>query len=411
MDKITLKIGLGSCGIAAGAEELVDLISSPAERINAFPTSAEGINVFSKDETFPEAERINPFPTEGKIEILKTGCIGMCFAEPIVEVVGEYSIIYGNVTPEILKEIISGCQNGEFYPKNIILTNHPDLEKYASETETLSQQKRIVLRNCGIIKPESIDEYINRGGYDSLKKIIKQNDPDKIITDIIESGLRGRGGGGFPTGLKWKLTREAVLHQQKNDKAYIICNADEGDPGAFMDRSILEGDPHAVIEGMIIAGYAIGATAGYIYVRAEYPLAIKHLQIAIDKAYQENYLGNNILGSDFHFDLLIKEGAGAFVCGEETALMASVEGKRGMPKLRPPYPSQSGLWKSPTNINNVETYANIPYILSDHQEIRFITLGTEKSKGTKVFALAGKIKKSGLIEVPIVFRSGILSLR
>lgn len=369
MKIIQLKIGLASCGIAAGADELIQVAD----------------DFFKKHDIFAN--------------ISKTACIGMCFAEPIVEIGYEEgdSIIYGNVSKEMIPEIISGFHSGNFYKENIILTKYNTiLKNLASENKTLEMQKRIVLRNCGIINPESIDEYIEKDGYKALQKVIYANEPDKVIDIITASGLRGRGGAGFPTGLKWKLARDS----RPGEKKFVICNADEGDPGAFMDRSILEGDPHSVIEGMIISAFAIGANEGYIYVRAEYPLAIKHLKTALADAYSMHFLGSEIMGSDFSFDLYVKEGAGAFVCGEETALMASVEGKRGMPNIRPPYPAQSGLWSQPTNINNVETYANIAQIIQIGYD-EFVKLGTAKSKGTKVFALAGKIKKSGLIEVPM----------
>ncbi|HOI02040.1 MAG TPA: NADH-ubiquinone oxidoreductase-F iron-sulfur binding region domain-containing protein, partial [Candidatus Cloacimonas acidaminovorans] len=258
----------------------------------------------------------------------------------------------------------------------------------------LANQQRIVLRNCGIIDPECIEDYEAREGYQALKKALKM-ERNAIIEEIKKSGLRGRGGAGFPTGLKWQLCAF-----ENSSKKYVICNADEGDPGAFMDRSTLEGDPHSVIEGMIIGAYAIGANEGYIYCRAEYPMALEHLKTAISAAEEKGYLGKNILGSSFSFDLHIKEGAGAFVCGEETALMQSIEGKRGMPTLRPPYPAVKGLWGKPTNINNVETWANIPWIIM-HGAQEFRKYGTEKSPGTKVFALAGKIAGSGLIEVPM----------
>ena len=259
----------------------------------------------------------------------------------------------------------------------------------------VSNEIRIVLRNCGIINPTSIDEYILKDGYLALEKVLKNFSREDVIEEIIKSGLRGRGGGGFATGLKWKLA-----YNEKANKKYLICNADEGDPGAFMDRSVLEGDPHSVLEGMMIAAYAIGSDEGFIYCRAEYPLAIKRLRIAIRQSREKGYLGKNILGSDFSFDISIKEGAGAFVCGEETALMSSIEGKRGVPRLRPPFPTQKGLWGKPTNINNVETFANVPWIILNGWQ-NYAALGTQKSKGTKVFALAGKIRRTGLVEVPM----------
>jgi NADH:ubiquinone oxidoreductase subunit F (NADH-binding)/NAD-dependent dihydropyrimidine dehydrogenase PreA subunit len=258
-----------------------------------------------------------------------------------------------------------------------------------------SKQQRVVLRNCGYINPEHIEEYIARDGYQALAKALLEMTPEKTLEEVKRSGLRGRGGAGFPTGLKWEFARKAA-----GDKKYIICNADEGDPGAFMDRSVLEGDPHTLIEGMLIGAYAIGADEGYIYCRAEYPLAIKRLKNAIAQAEEFGLIGDNIMGTDFSFHLHIKEGAGAFVCGEETALMASIEGKRGMPTPRPPFPAQAGLWGKPTNINNVETWANVPRIILNGSDW-FSAIGTERSKGTKVFALTGKVKNTGLIEVPM----------
>jgi NADH:ubiquinone oxidoreductase subunit F (NADH-binding) len=256
------------------------------------------------------------------------------------------------------------------------------------------KQKRIVLRNCGSIEPEKIEDYIDHGGYQALRSVISTS-PEDVIDEVKKSGLRGRGGAGFSTGLKWELTRKS-----SGEKKYVICNADEGDPGAFMDRSVLEGDPHSVLEGLTIAAYAIGAEEGYIYVRAEYPLAVKRLKIAIDQARQKGFLGKNILDSTFSFDIKIKEGAGAFVCGEETALMLSIEGRRGMPRLRPPYPSTSGLWGKPTCINNVETLANVPWIIVNGAA-KYSSIGTDTSKGTKIFAVTGKVKNSGLVEVPM----------
>jgi len=285
---------------------------------------------------------------------------------------------------------VEDYQKGVLPPANIILA-----EKHnAKHNELLAGQYRIVLRNCGVIDPKSIEDYEDHGGYTALKKALSMQ-PASIIDEVKASGLRGRGGAGFSTGQKWSLAA-----REKAKKKYVVCNADEGDPGAFMDRSTLEGDPHNVIEGMIIGAYAMGADEGYIYCRAEYPMAIQHLKIAIEAAEKKGYLGKKIMGSDFSFDLHIKEGAGAFVCGEETALMQSIEGKRGMPTIRPPYPAASGLWGCPTNINNVETWANVTWIIN-HSANEFRKIGTDKSPGTKVFALAGKIAGSGLIEVPM----------
>ena len=359
----TIKVGLGSCGLAAGAGE-----------------------TYSTVKKFLKKNKI-------KADLQKTACIGMCFAEPIMEIVSEdnKNFTYGYVTDEQIPEIINSFLSNKPTTKNLIISNTEN----ASENTNYQKQTRIVLRNCGIINPESLTDYIDNDGYQALAKVLSELTPGQVVGEIKDSGLRGRGGAGFPTGLKWQFAQDA-----KSDKKYIVCNADEGDPGAFMDRSVLEGDPHSVIEGMIIGAYAIGADEGYIYCRAEYPLAIKHLEKAIADAEKEGYLGKNILGSKFHFKLHIKEGAGAFVCGEETALMASIEGERGMPRIRPPFPAQSGLWGKPTNINNVETFANIAWIINNGAK-EYAKYGTEKSKGTKVFALAGKIKNSGLIEVPM----------
>ncbi|MFC1734246.1 NADH-ubiquinone oxidoreductase-F iron-sulfur binding region domain-containing protein, partial [candidate division KSB1 bacterium] len=340
-------------------------------------------------------------------DLKRTSCIGMCYREPLVEIIdssGKY--IYGEINEDKAIELIE---------KHIV--NQEPIRDYVVQTdlfetvdnEFIKPQVKIALRNCGYIDPEKIEDYELKNGYRAIKKIaglrISRLD---VIQTILDSGLRGRGGGGFPTGLKWKFA-----NNNKADEKYIICNADEGDPGAFMDRSLLEGDPHSVVEGMIIGAYAIEANGGVIYCRAEYPLAIKRLNIALDQARESGYLGNNILGIEgFNFDIYIKEGAGAFVCGEETALIASIEGERGMPRKRPPFPAASGLWRKPTNINNVESFANIPWIIMNGAG-EYAKYGTEKSKGTKVFALAGKIKRSGLVEVPmgisirdIIFKMG-----
>lgn len=362
MGKVQIKVGMASCGLAAGAQAIYD----------------EATKVI-KDQAYD-------------FELKQTACNGMCHTEPLIEVITEdgSDTVYGNLATTDLPSIFSTILKGEINHPKIIYSNKID----APENYLLKSQTRIVLRNCGVVDPVIIDEYIAQGGYTALKKALSLSGAE-IIETITKSGLRGRGGAGFPTGLKWKFA-----YDNKSAKKFVICNADEGDPGAFMDRSVLEGDPHGIIEGMIIGAYAMGADEGYIYVRAEYPLAIKHLNIAIEQAEERGFLGNNILGTDFNFHLHIKEGAGAFVCGEETALMASIEGKRGMPNLRPPYPAEAGLWKYPTNINNVETWANITWIILNGAE-EFAKLGTEKSKGTKVFALAGKIRNSGLIEVPM----------
>jgi NADH-quinone oxidoreductase subunit F len=347
-----VRVGFATCGIAAGAEAVAEALTDELD--------AAGLSVAIK----------------------RVGCIGMCYNEPLVEVVtadGEMHR-YGHVTPEDAASIVAGST--------------PDDLEVESEG-FLGRQVRIVLENCGRIDPESIDEYRSCGGYRSLEKVLSEMTPDDIVSEITASGIRGRGGGGFPTGKKWELAAA-----EEATPKYMICNADEGDPGAFMDRSVLEGDPHRVLEGMLIAAYAIGASKGYVYVRAEYPLAIARLERAIADARSAGLLGERILGSGFSFDLKIKAGAGAFVCGEETALIASIEGRRGMPRRRPPYPSSHGLWGKPTCINNVETLANVPWIIR-RGAAAFAVYGTEKSKGTKVFALAGKIRNSGLIEVPM----------
>ncbi len=365
MEKTQVIVGLGSCGLAAGAGKVYDEIA----RIK-------------------EADNLD-------FELKKTSCIGMCFKEPLVEIIDETgSYLYGDVNVNKIDEIIDKhITKFSPIPEYIVKS-----EKFETPyKEYFDGQIKIALRNCGYIDPESIEEYEARNGYNAIKKIANEKiGVQEVIKTVLDSGLRGRGGGGFPTGLKWKFANDSV-----SDEKYIICNADEGDPGAFMDRSLLEGDPHSVLEGMIIGAYAIGASFGYIYCRAEYPLAVKRLNIAIEQARKKGYLGKDILGIEgFNFDIAVKEGAGAFVCGEETALIASIEGERGMPRKRPPFPAVSGLWRKPTNINNVETYANIPWIIINGAS-EYAKYGTEKSKGTKVFALTGKIKNGGLVEVPM----------
>lgn len=364
-DRVVIRVGYGASGIAAGAGEIYSAI-------------------------------VNHIKEKGykNIDIKRTGDLGMSFREPIIELESREidRVILGNVTAKMVPGILDDLMLSKKVNTDYIVAG----TNYTTDDDIFfKKQKRVVLKNCGIIDPENIDEYIEADGYKALEKVLKSGDPDGVIDEILKSGLRGRGGAGFPTGRKWRFTRDA-----KGDYKYIVCNGDEGDPGAFMDRSVMEGDPHSVIEGMIIAGYAIGANEGYIYVRAEYPLAVKRLRLAIQQAEEKGFLGNNILGSDFSFRINIKEGAGAFVCGEETALIASIEGKRGMPRLRPPFPAVKGLWGKPTNINNVETYANVPRIILNGAEW-YSSFGTEKSKGTKVFALAGKIVRGGLIEVPM----------
>ena len=365
MEQTKVIVGLGSCGIAAGAKKVYDRIKAELD--------AEGLD----------------------FELKKTSCIGMCYREPLVEIIDENgSYLYGEIDEKRAVEILQ---------KHV--SQHKPVKDYVVQTELfetsdndfVKPQVKIVLRNCGYIDPEKIEDYEARNGYRAIRKIAAEHIARlDVIQTVINSGLRGRGGGGFPTGLKWKFAND-----NKADEKFVICNADEGDPGAFMDRSVLEGDPHSVLEGMIIGAYAIEATGGVIYCRAEYPLAIKRLNIAIEQAREKAYLGKNILGIEgFNFNIYIKEGAGAFVCGEETALIASVEGQRGMPRKRPPFPAASGLWKKPTNINNVETFANIPWIILNGAE-EYAKYGTDRSKGTKVFALAGKIKRTGLVEVPM----------
>ncbi len=334
---------------------------------------------------------------EKEVNVIQTGCFGLCALGPVVIVYPEGSF-YSMVQAEDVEEIVS-----EHLLKGRIVTRllydetvQEDTVKSLNETNFYKKQMRIALRNCGVINPENIDEYIALDGYRALGKALTEMTPEQVIEVIKESGLRGRGGGGFPTGIKWMLAAKSPNVIGK----YVCCNADEGDPGAFMDRSVLEGDPHAVIEAMAIAAYAINAEQGYIYIRAEYPIAVKRLQIAIDQAREYGLLGNGIFGTDFNFDLEIRLGAGAFVCGEETALMTSIEGMRGEPRPRPPFPAVKGLWEKPTLLNNVETYANIPQIILNGAEW-FTGIGTEKSKGTKVFALGGKINNTGLVEVPM----------
>lgn len=333
-----------------------------------------------------------------EVKVIRTGCFGLCALGPIVVVYPEGSF-YSMVKEEDVKEIVDEhLLKGR--PVTRLLYDETVAEdntvKSLDDTAFYKKQKRIALRNCGVINPENIDEYIAFDGYQALGKALTEMTPDDVIQTILDSGLRGRGGAGFPTGRKWQLASGNRGGVQK----YVCCNADEGDPGAFMDRSVLEGDPHVVIEAMAIAGYAIGASQGYVYIRAEYPIAVERLRIAIKQAREYGLLGNNIFGTDFCFDLDIKLGAGAFVCGEETALMTSIEGKRGEPRPRPPFPAVKGLFGKPTILNNVETYANVPRIILNGAEW-FASMGTEKSKGTKVFALGGKIKNTGLVEIPM----------
>ena len=331
------------------------------------------------------------------VKLNVSGCLGMCGKGPILIVYPGYHI-YGNITKEDIPVIVEEhLVKGNSVSRLTIDEDHlyNRFFRIFGDTEFFGKQMRIALRNTGIIDPENIDDYLSLRGYEALAKCLTEMTPDDVVEEVKKSGLRGRGGGGFPTGLKWQFTA-----REESDEKYVICNADEGDPGAFMDRSAIEGDPHTILEGMAIAGYAIGSDKGVIYIRAEYPLAIERLEIAIEQAREHGFLGENILGSDFCFDIEIRLGAGAFVCGEETALIHSIEGKRGMPRPRPPYPSVSGLFGKPTLINNVESWANIPVIMLDGGDW-FSSVGTETSKGTKVFAVAGMVRNTGLVEVPM----------
>ncbi len=333
---------------------------------------------------------------EKEVSVVQTGCHGLCALGPIMIIYPD-ACFYSMVKEEDISEIVTEhLLKGRPVTRLLYTETVTDNGiKSLNETDFYKKQHRIALRNCGVINPENIEEYIGNGGYSALGKVLTENTPDDVIQTLLDSGLRGRGGGGFPTGLKWKLAKG-----NDADQKYVCCNADEGDPGAFMDRSVLEGDPHVVFEAMAIAGYAIGATQGYIYVRAEYPIAVDRLEIALKQAREYGMLGEDIFGTGFNFDIDLRLGAGAFVCGEETALMTSIEGNRGEPRPRPPFPAQKGLFGKPTILNNVETYANIPQIILNGPQW-FADMGTEKSKGTKVFALGGKIKNTGLVEIPM----------
>lgn len=355
-NKLKVTVGLGTCGISSGASKIYDILK------------------------------------EKNINVIPVGCIGVCKFEPIVEVYkDDIRTTYVNVDEEKLNKIIESHIN-----KNIIVKEYLIDENTSNilDYPFIKNQTRIALRNCGNINPENIEDYITNGGYKALKEVLTM-DKETIINILKDSKLRGRGGAGFSTGLKWEFT-----YKEDSNIKYICCNADEGDPGAFMDRSLLEGDPHSLIEAMIIGGYTVGSNQGYIYVRAEYPVAVKRLNIAIKEAKKLNLLGDNILGTNFSFNLELRLGSGAFVCGEETALISSIEGKRGEPNTKPPFPASKGLFEKPTLINNVETYANIPYILSGNLD-KFKSIGSENSKGTKVFALGGKINNTGLVEIPM----------
>ena len=366
--KTRVLVGLATCGIAAGARPVMSVMG----------------------------EAIDALGLSGQVEVVQTGCIGICQYEPVVEILehGKEKVTYVKMTEEKARRIAEEhLRDGRVVDEYTIGGSAGPHS--LSGTDFYKAQERFALRNCGLIDPEQIDEYIARDGYMALAKVLREMSPDDVINELLSAGLRGRGGAGFPTGLKWKFAKS-----YEDDQKYVCCNADEGDPGAFMDRSVLEGDPHVVLEAMAIAGYTIGADQGYIYVRAEYPTAIKRLDIAINQAREYGMLGKDILGSGFDFDIELRFGAGAFVCGEETALMTSIEGKRGEPRPRPPFPAEKGLFNKPSILNNVETLANIPQIIINGAGW-FSSIGTEKSKGTKVFALGGKIKNTGLVEVPM----------
>ena len=352
-----IAVGQGSCGIAAGAQKAYDVLNSSLDLNNN--------------------------------QLTVTGCIGMCYLEPIVDVYADDGLHrFVKVTGEIAEKISNAINSND-------LTSVKEYEISDDDKQFLDKQTRIALRHCGVINPEIIEDYTNDDGYKALEKVIKTMSPEDVIEEIKASGLAGRGGAGFPTWFKWNAARQSA-----GEVKYLICNADEGDPGAFMDRAVIEGDPHNLIEGMLIGAYAIGACEAIVYVRAEYPLAIRRLQNAIDQAKAKGFIGQNIMGTDFSCDFRIKAGAGAFVCGEETALIESLEGSRGMPRLKPPFPAQSGYWHKPSNINNVETFANVSWIMLNGGNA-FSAMGTENSKGTKVFALTGKIKRGGLVEIPM----------
>jgi NADH:ubiquinone oxidoreductase subunit F (NADH-binding)/(2Fe-2S) ferredoxin/Pyruvate/2-oxoacid:ferredoxin oxidoreductase delta subunit len=362
-------VGMASCGISAGARAVLEKLQEEV--------AAAGLD---------------------NVQVLPTGCVGMCIYEPIVEIFepGKEKVNYIHMNPDRVSKVVSEhLVNGRPVKEYTLGEDEESKLKNLNDLQFYKKQKRNVLKNCGFINPEDINDYIAVDGYQALAKAVTKMTPKEVIDIMKASGLRGRGGAGFPTGLKWSFAAA-----NEADQKYIICNADEGDPGAFMDRSILEGDPHSVLEAMAISGYAIGASKGYIYVRAEYPVAVERLKIAINQAKEKGFIGKNIFGSDFDFDIEIRLGAGAFVCGEETALIASIEGKRGMSRNKPPFPANKGLWGKPTIINNVETLSNIPKIILNGPEW-FRSMGTEKSPGTKVFALGGKINNTGLVEVPM----------
>ncbi len=376
-DMTSIVVGMATCGIASGARPVLEEMQKKVEE--------EGLDT---------------------VMVTQTGCVGMCQYEPILEVYepGKPKVTYIQMSPDKVDRIVQEHLKGGAIVEDFTLESidkikvDPDADNKHSLNDTVFQknQRRIALRNCGYIDPESIDDYISTDGYQALNKVLTEMEPDEVIQTVLDSGLRGRGGAGFPTGLKWRFASGNRGQVQK----FVCCNADEGDPGAFMDRSVLEGDPHVVLEAMAIAGYAIGSNQGYIYVRAEYPIAVKRLEIALNQAREYGVLGKDIFGTGFDFDISLRLGAGAFVCGEETALMTSIEGNRGEPRPRPPFPAVKGLFAKPTILNNVETYANIPQIILKGADW-YSSVGTEKSKGTKVFALGGKINNTGLVEVPM----------
>jgi NADP-reducing hydrogenase subunit HndC len=370
LDRPAVKVGMSTCGLAAGADRVFAALNAEVTR---------------RDLGW---------------RVSRTGCAGMCSMEPLVEVTlpGQREVMFGGVTPEVAGRIVAECMTNGVPPTDHRVPTIADLARVAGEPVAPGddpRQYRIVMRNCGVIDPEEIDEYLERGGYQALARALASMSPEQVIEELKLSGLRGRGGAGFPAWLKWSLTRESP-----GDEHLIVCNGDEGDPGAYMDRSVLEGDPHAVLEGMIIGGYVIGAKQGFFYIRAEYPLAIQRIEQAIRQARTRGLLGNKILGTDFSFNVDVRLGAGAFVCGEETALIASLEGRRGTPSPRPPYPSVKGLWGQPTMINNVETLANLSQIISRGGQW-FSNIGLGNSTGTKVFAVTGKVKHAGLVEIPM----------
>ena len=354
-------------------------------------TSSGSISIHEKFE-----ECIKKFGLDKEVKVVKTGCFGLCEAGPIVVVYPE-GAFYSHVKVEDIERITEEHLYKGRIVKDLLFKQalEGDVIKSVNEVQFYKKQKRVVLKNCGVINPEVIEEYIAFDGYKALGKVVTEMTQQEVVDEIKKSGLRGRGGGGFPTGLKWQFTLDAI-----GEEKYVACNADEGDPGAFMDRSVLEGDPHSVIEAMAIAGYAIGASKGFIYIRAEYPIAVERLEIALAQAKELGVIGEDVFGTDFSFDLEIRLGAGAFVCGEETALIESIEGRRGMPRPRPPFPANKGIFQMPTLLNNVETYANITQIILNGAEW-FRSIGTEKSPGTKVFALGGKINNTGLVEIPM----------